>query len=94
MLAPGSGAYDAARVVYNERYDRVRPLAVVRPAGVADVQAVVRWAQKTGVAIVPRSGGHSYAGYSTGTGLVVDLSRPARDPGRGRDGGRRRRARG
>jgi FAD/FMN-containing dehydrogenase len=74
VLAPGSAAYDAARVVYNERFDGVRPLAVVRPKGVADVQAVVRWAQRRGVAIVPRSGGHSYGGYSTGSGVVLDLS--------------------
>ncbi len=74
VLASGSAAYDAARVVYNERFDAVHPLAVVRPAGVADVQAVVRWAQRRGVAIVPRSGGHSYGGYSTGTGVVLDLS--------------------
>jgi FAD/FMN-containing dehydrogenase len=74
VLAPGSSAYETARLVYNERFDGVRPLAVVRPANAADVQALVRWSQKTGVAIVPRSGGHSYAGYSTGSGVVVDLS--------------------
>lgn len=74
VLAAGSAAYDAARLVYNERFDGVHPLAVVRPTGVADVQAVVRWAARRGVAIVPRSGGHSYGGYSTGSGVVVDLS--------------------
>jgi FAD/FMN-containing dehydrogenase len=74
VLANGSAAYEAARVVYNERFDAIHPLAVVKPARVADVQAVVRWAQRHGVAIVPRSGGHSYAGYSTGSGVVVDLS--------------------
>ena len=43
---------------------------------VADVQAAVRWAQQHGVAIRARSGGHSYAGYSTVSGgLVVDLRR-------------------
>jgi hypothetical protein len=74
VLGPGSPGYDAARVVYNERYDGVHPLAVVRPQGVADVQAVVRWAQRRGAAVIPRSGGHSYAGYSTGSGVVLDLS--------------------
>jgi len=73
VVAPGAAGYDAARLVYNERYDGVRPLAVVRVKDVKDVQAVVGWAQRTGVAIVPRSGGHSYAGWSTGTGVVVDL---------------------
>ena len=74
VLAPGSAGYDGARVVYNERFDGVRPLAVVRVQGIMDVQAVVRWAQKRGVSVVPRSGGHSYGGYSTGAGVVVDLS--------------------
>jgi hypothetical protein len=75
VLVPGSPGYGAARPVYNERFDAVRPLAVVRVNDVKDVQAVVRWAQRTGVSIVPRSGGHSYAGWSTGTGVVVDLGR-------------------
>jgi FAD/FMN-containing dehydrogenase len=74
VLGPRSSAYDTARLVYNERFDDVRPLAVGRPMGVADVQSLVHWSEKTGVAIVPRSGGHSYAGYSTGSGVVVDLS--------------------
>ena len=38
--------------------------------------AVVRWAGRFDVPIAARSGGHSYAGYSTTrTGVVVDLSR-------------------
>ena len=75
VLVPGSPGYGAARLVYNERFDAVRPLAVVRVNDVKDVQAVIGWAQRNGVAIVPRSGGHSYAGWSTGTGVVVDLGR-------------------
>jgi FAD/FMN-containing dehydrogenase len=75
VLAPGSSGYGAARLVYNERFDGVRPLAVVRVSDVKDVQAVIGWAQRNGIAIVPRSGGHSYAGWSTGTGVVVDLGR-------------------
>ena len=58
------------------RYDRVRPDAVVRVEDAADVAAVVKWANRFDVRIVARSGGHSYAGYSTlGNGVVVDLSR-------------------
>jgi FAD/FMN-containing dehydrogenase len=75
VIVPGSSGYGPARLVYNERFDGVRPLAIVRVQDVRDVQAVVRWAQRTGVAIAPRSGGHSYAGWSTGTGVVVDLGR-------------------
>jgi FAD/FMN-containing dehydrogenase len=39
----------------------------------ADVATVVKWAAAERVPIVARSGGHSYAGYSTTPGVVVDL---------------------
>jgi FAD/FMN-containing dehydrogenase len=39
------------------------------------VQNAVRWARRYGIRIAPRSGGHSYGGYSSGPGLVVDVSR-------------------
>src|SRR5262249_2238137 len=35
----------------------------------------VRWARTHGIRIVPRSGGHSYGGYSTTSGVIVDVSR-------------------
>ena len=44
---------------------RVLPHAVARPIDAADVQAAVRWAVGHGVPLRARSGGHSYAGYST-----------------------------
>jgi len=65
---------DSSALVYNERYAHVHPLAVVRPRGPNDVQAVVRWGRRRGVRVIPRSGGHSYAGWSTGAGLVIDVS--------------------
>jgi FAD/FMN-containing dehydrogenase len=46
----------------------------VRPVDAADVAAVVRWAAKEHVPIAARSGGHSYGGYSTTTGVVIDLA--------------------
>jgi len=78
VLARGSRGYGTARLVYNERFDGLRPQAVVEPLNVRDVAAVVRWAQKFGVRIVAKGGGHSYAGYSTlSNGVVVDLRRIA-----------------
>src|SRR4051794_41788491 len=75
VLLPGSSAYARERLVYNTRYDGIRPQAVVQVLDTRDVQAVVKWANRFGVRIVPRSGGHSYAGYSTTHGVVIDLSR-------------------
>jgi hypothetical protein len=61
--------------VVNARYDGARPLAVLRARTASDVRAAVRWSGRHDVRIVARSGGHSYAGYSTSDGgLVVDLS--------------------
>ena len=56
--------------------------AVVQPVSTQDVAAVVRWANRFDVNVVARSGGHSYAGYSTtGSGVVVDLSAHERRAG-------------
>jgi FAD/FMN-containing dehydrogenase len=35
----------------------------------------VRWSRRHSIRVVPRSGGHSYAGYSTCKGVVVDVTR-------------------
>lgn len=49
---------------------------MLRAASAADVAQAIRWAQKHDVRLAVRSGGHSYAGYSTvAGGLVIDLSR-------------------
>jgi len=76
VLARGGAGYALARLEYDSAYDAVMPLAVVQPLDAADVAAVIRWATKTGVHVVARSGGHSYGGYSTiSNGVVVDLQR-------------------
>jgi hypothetical protein len=75
VIQRGASGYNAARVLYNTRFDGVKPQAVAFCESLADVQKTVRWARKHGVRIVPRSGGHSYGGYSTTTGVIVDVSR-------------------
>ena len=77
VLTPGQATYDTARLVFDSLYDSVHPLAVVQPLDAKDVSQVVQWAHKTGVHIVAKSGGHSYGGYSTTPGVVVDLSKLA-----------------
>jgi FAD/FMN-containing dehydrogenase len=76
VLTRSSPGYAAARRLFNERFDAIRPLAVVRVANAADVAKAILWAQKHGIRLAARSGGHSYAGYSTaGGGLVIDVGR-------------------
>jgi FAD/FMN-containing dehydrogenase len=75
VVLPGASAYEQARLLFDTRFDAVRPRAVVFCESTADVQRTVRWARKHAVRIVPRSGGHSYGGYSTTSGAIVDVSR-------------------
>jgi len=73
LVRPSDASYDSARVLYNTRFDAVRPQGVARCADERDVQACVRFARDAGVPLRVRSGGHSYIGASSGSGLVADL---------------------
>lgn len=75
VLVRGNPGYGAARRVFNSRFDPIRPSAVALCETVADVRKAVRWARRHGIRVAARSGGHSYAGYSTTRGLVVDVGR-------------------
>jgi FAD/FMN-containing dehydrogenase len=75
VLVRGASGYDQARLLFNTRFDAVKPRAVVFCESLADVQKTVRWARRHKIRIVPRSGGHSYGGYSTTPGVIVDVSR-------------------
>lgn len=70
----GSPGFSSVARVYNERFDYVVPRAVARPLDAADVRGAVRWCVAHDVPLRARSGGHSYAGYSTlSGGVVLDL---------------------
>jgi FAD binding domain/Berberine and berberine like len=75
LLRPGQVDYDGARRLFDPRYDAVRPAAVVVANNAADVAECVRFAARYRIPVTARGGGHSYGGYSTGKGLVVNLSR-------------------
>ena len=73
LLLPGDPGYDAASAPANFRYDSIRPLAVASCRNEADVITCVDWSRAHHVPPVARGGGHSYAGYSTTEGLLVDI---------------------
>ncbi len=74
LVLPGASGYDSARLTANPRYDNVHPAAVARCATPSDVAVVVAFAQEQRIPFSVRSGGHSYPGWSTGPGLVLDVS--------------------
>jgi FAD/FMN-containing dehydrogenase len=74
VFTPGRPGFTAASHVYNPRFDDVRPLAVARPLDADDVRDAIRFTVAAGMPVRARSGGHSYAGYSTlRDGVVLDL---------------------
>jgi FAD/FMN-containing dehydrogenase len=73
LLLPGHPGYDSASAPANARYDAIRPLAVAQCADEHDVIACVNWSRAHHVRPVAKGGGHSYAGYSTTEGLLVDI---------------------
>ncbi|MFI7277202.1 FAD-binding oxidoreductase [Streptomyces sp. NPDC049879] len=75
VVLPGDPYYPVAKQLEVGNFDRVRPQAVVHCASAEDVSLTVRFAQDHGLPVAVRSGGHSFGGYSTGTGLVLDVSR-------------------
>lgn len=73
LLVPADDAFLVTNIPVNRRYEDVVPTAIARCADEADVIACVQWCVEHGVDPVVRGGGHSYAGYSTTSGLLIDL---------------------
>ena len=69
----GDKQYDALTTSWNGRH-RASPIAVVSAVSARDIAAALSWARQRGIAVVPRSGGHSYIGSSLSDGLIIDVS--------------------
>lgn len=74
VLVAGSAGYEAARRSQIARFDDVRPHAVVRCRVPEDVAQALASAREEGRHVAVRSGGHCFAGRSSTTGIVIDMS--------------------
>src|SRR5438034_2595980 len=86
LIGPLNPGYPAARLVYDPRFDDVRPRAIVIAATAGDVTRTILFARDHALAFAARCGGHSYGGYSLSDGIVIDVSamatiRPSTDTG-------------
>jgi FAD/FMN-containing dehydrogenase len=74
IVLPDHPDYDEVRAVYNAMIDK-RPAAIVECRDATDVSAAVRFAQRHGLEIAVRAGGHNAGGLGVrDDALVVDLS--------------------
>ncbi len=74
LIGPDDARYEGARRVWNAMVDR-RPAVIARPRGAADVIAGVQFAQKQGLPVAIRGGGHNVAGRCVcDGGLVIDFA--------------------
>jgi FAD/FMN-containing dehydrogenase len=76
LLLPGDTRFRRFAEPFNLAFDTPdrQPNAIALCANANDVAAAITWAAAQNVSPVVRSGGHSYAGYSMGPGLMIDVS--------------------
>lgn len=76
VVLPEQQQYEKARLVsnyYNSKNSH--PDAIVYVQNTEDVQNAVKWALCKKLPVRIRSGGHNHEGFSTGNGLVIDVSK-------------------
>ena len=74
LLQPSDSGYAAAGHLYNAVY-LPTAAAVAQCESATDVQRCLAFVRQHNLEVTAHSGGHSYGGYSTCPGLVIDVSR-------------------
>ena len=78
LVRPNDTAYLHSRLLFDAALAPAHPEGIAYCASTDDVARSLAFAREHGIAITARSGGHSYAGYSSNDGLVIDVSPLAR----------------
>jgi FAD/FMN-containing dehydrogenase len=74
LVRPGEQDYSTARLLFDPRFDAIKPAGIAYCRSAADVATCLAFARRYIVPMTARSGGHSYAGWSSTTGLIVDVT--------------------
>ena len=75
LIRPGDSRYSSARRLFQPQYDSLMPSAVAYVDGPQDVATALAFARRYQLPVAARCGGHSYAGWSSGSGLVLDVGK-------------------
>ena len=75
LVRPHEHGYDQARHLFEPRFDHLQPAGIAYCGTGADVATCLSFVRRFQLAVRVRSGGHSYAGWSSVTaGLIIDVS--------------------
>ena len=77
LVLPSSPGYATRALLYNSKFAELKPAAIAYCQGSDDVARCLDFVVKRDLPFTARSGGHSYGGYSSSPGLVIDVSRLA-----------------
>jgi hypothetical protein len=61
--------------LFDPRFDSLHPAGLAYCRNPHDVATCLAFVRKFGIPVAARCGGHSYAGWSSGSGLVIDVTR-------------------
>ncbi|WP_328973653.1 FAD-binding oxidoreductase [Streptomyces sp. NBC_00239] len=75
LVLPADPTYGVAKQLELAQFDSANPRGVAYCTSAADVSVALRFARDNCLPAAVRSGGHSFGGYSTTRGLIIDVSR-------------------
>ena len=73
LVRPGDRSYTVDSYLFDPRFDGIHPAGIAYVDNAHDIATCLAFVRKFGVKFAARSGGHSYAGYSSSTGLIIDV---------------------
>ena len=77
LIRPGESGYVTAKELFDPRFDSLHPAGIAYCRNPHDVATSLAFVRKYGLPVAARCGGHSYAGWSSTSGLIVDVTRMA-----------------
>ncbi|HET9972719.1 MAG TPA: FAD-binding protein, partial [Streptosporangiaceae bacterium] len=75
LVRPGDASYTVSKRLFDPRFDSLRPAGIAYCRNPHDVSTCLAFVRKFGVKVAARCGGHSYAGWSSTSGLIIDVTR-------------------
>jgi len=75
LVRPGESAYTVSKRLFDPRFDSLHPAGIAYCRNPHDVATCLAFVRKFGLPVAARCGGHSYAGWSSTSGLVIDVTR-------------------